>query len=65
MDYRLYVLDSDGHIRTAKEFNVDNDDLARERAEAEAQIHPVELWRESTRIGSFGKAPALWQATET
>jgi hypothetical protein len=58
MDYRLYVLDAAGSIRSRTDFQSPSDDDACARAEAEALTQPVELWQGQRRIGSFGSSAA-------
>jgi hypothetical protein len=57
MDYRLYVLDEAGHIRSRTEFECASDEEACLRAKAAAQTQAVELWQGRRCIGTFGAAP--------
>jgi hypothetical protein len=58
MDYRLYVLDLNGHILSAADFRAENDAEARQRAIAAATTQRIDLWQGARRIGSFGVPPA-------
>ncbi len=52
-DYRLYVLDSNGHIQSAVELVYESDQEALEAAKAHVCRHGAELWRRDRRIGCF------------
>jgi len=57
MDYRLYVLDEAGGIRSRSDLECASDEEACQRAKAAAQSQRVELWQGRRRIGVFEAAP--------
>jgi hypothetical protein len=52
-DYRLYLLDSTGHIRRAVELACDDDEDAVARADAARQGLPAELWQRARFLRVF------------
>ena len=58
MDYRLYVLDEAGRVRSRIDLECASDEDACQRARAAAQSQRVELWQGQRRIGTF-EAPVL------
>ena len=58
MDFRVYTLDADGHIQTAKAIDVANEEEARQRAAYLAKINPVELWQGTKLVAAIPPASA-------
>jgi hypothetical protein len=57
--YRLYFLDTAGHIHQAVEFACDGDETALAKTAEHHDGRPMELWSLDRRVGAF--APAYRQ----
>ncbi|HYD11462.1 MAG TPA: hypothetical protein VEC11_01300 [Allosphingosinicella sp.] len=51
-DYRLYLLNDDGHIFWARDIDADSDEAALEMARAEGHQHDVEVWQGRRKVGA-------------
>jgi hypothetical protein len=56
-DYRLYLLDSDGHFYSAVALICADDAEAMEQAKQLADGHAVELWQLDRKVGTFNHRP--------
>jgi hypothetical protein len=52
--YRVYLIGRDSHLIKAVDFNCDDDEAAKKRAERMIDGHDVELWEHARRIAKFG-----------
>ena len=52
-EYRVYIVDENGHFLRAVELVCPNDDAAKEQAKQFVDGHDVELWQQDRRIGNF------------
>ena len=52
-EYRIYLMDPDGHIVRRVDLLCPNDEAAKERATALVDGHYVELWQRDRRIAAF------------
>jgi hypothetical protein len=52
-EYRVYILDKNGHFLRAVELICPNDDAAKEQAKQFVDGHDVELWQQDRRIANF------------
>jgi hypothetical protein len=57
LDYRVYLIGSDGHFYNA----VPNDDEAIEKARQLLDGHDVELWQLDRKVAAFKSYPGLVQ----
>ena len=53
LEYRVYLMDPDGHISQRVDLICNNDNDAKERAQQLADICPVELWRGDKFLSRF------------
>ena len=56
LEYRVYLIDSDGHFYQAVPLVCANDDEAIEQAKQLVNGHDVELWQRDRKIAAFNKA---------
>jgi hypothetical protein len=56
-EYRAYILDADGRIASAVNFESDDDESARVKAKQLVDGHDVELWQLGRRIETFKHRP--------
>ena len=56
-DYRLYLLDPDGHVARSIELQLETDEQALDAASGHQHAHGMELWQLGRRIRTF-KPPA-------
>jgi hypothetical protein len=52
--YKAYLIARDGHHIKAVDFECDDDDAAKKRAERMTDVKDVELWEHGRRIAKFG-----------
>jgi hypothetical protein len=50
MYYRAYILNEDGHIRRAVEFDCTDDDAAKQMAARMLDGHDIELWQRDRKV---------------
>jgi hypothetical protein len=55
--YRLYFMDDEGHIQSAREFECSADHLAVQKAEGQADGRPMELWQQGRVVKRFAATP--------
>jgi hypothetical protein len=53
VSYRLYFMDFEGHIQSARELECPADHLAIRLAEEEADGRPMELWQQGRVVKKF------------
>ena len=53
MDYRLYVLNSDGKFADVEEWRCASDEAALELAARRAHAYGAELWQGERRVSTF------------
>ncbi len=53
MDYRLYFLDTEGHVRRRIDLECEDDEAAVEVAETHADGMAMELWRRERVVRKF------------
>jgi hypothetical protein len=52
-EYRVYLLDSEGHITSRIDLACEDEEVARQRAKQLVDGHAVELWQGARLIGEF------------
>jgi hypothetical protein len=57
--YRVYIIDSDGHFHNAVPLECPDDAKAMERAEELVVGHDVELWLHARKIARFEHKPKI------
>ena len=55
LEYRAYLIDSDGHFYDAVPLICANDDEAVEQAKKLVNGHDVELWQRDRKIAAFNR----------
>jgi hypothetical protein len=61
LEYRLYLLDRDGHVCRGEEFVSENDEAAMATARAKSSGQTAEVWQYARVVGKitgFSNAPA-------
>jgi hypothetical protein len=53
LDYRLYLLDAKGHIRSSVDLDCEDDEAAKAVAEGHRHEHRLELWQRDRFVGVF------------
>ena len=53
LEYRVYIIGEDGHIRQRVDLVCSDDELARTEAAQLVDGHDVELWQGTRRIARF------------
>jgi hypothetical protein len=61
LDYRAYLIGSDGHFYNAVPLKCTNDDEAIEKARQLLDGHDVELWQLDRKVAAFKSYPGLVQ----
>jgi hypothetical protein len=56
-EYRVYVLDKDGHISRAIELVCPDDEAAKQSARQFVDGHDIELWQRGRQIAKFDREP--------
>lgn len=56
-DYRIYVIDSDGHFHSALPLECTDDSEAVEKAKQLVDGHDVELWQRDRKIARLDHQP--------
>jgi hypothetical protein len=56
-DYRVYILDQDGHVSSAIGFVCPDDEAAKKYARQFVDGHDVELWHGDRQIATFDCEP--------
>ena len=51
--YRVYLIDSDGHIQQRIDLQCEDDERAKEQAKKLVDGHDVELWQLNRRVCEF------------
>lgn len=52
-DYRVYIIDHDGHFQNAVPLECADDDAAMAKAKQLVDGHDVELWQRDRKIAAF------------
>jgi hypothetical protein len=61
LDYRAYLIGSDGHFYNAVPLKCTSDDEAIEKARQLVDGHDVELWQLDRKVAAFKSYPGLVQ----
>ena len=52
-EYRVYIVDADGHFQSAVPLICPDDETAKEKAEQFVDGHDVELWQYARKVATF------------
>ena len=52
-EYRVYIVDSDGHFKSAVALICADDEIAKEQAKQLVDGHDVELWQYARKVATF------------
>ena len=54
-EFRVYLIGSDGHIKSRVDLICEHEEAARERAKQLVDGHDVELWQLGRKIATFSR----------